>query len=181
MHPRVERVLTEGNVSFECWRSEDQEGKVKAMLEFDKAAAGYFPDRVTKTLFLQGVGGQSEVRYVHPRDTFCLVVAPIGMRVDLKMVAGHLKVPHLRFAKLDAIKQQLGYSHEGISPLACGNTLVIVHEPLLLQTKIWVNAGVAGEHIGIAPADLRRLTRSTAMDLTIVPKSSSETNPRNLD
>jgi Cys-tRNA(Pro)/Cys-tRNA(Cys) deacylase len=121
-------------------------------------AMGCAPNQVAKTLLLRdnaptGPGASSKKRYA----VFALAQSD---RLDLNAVRATLKTGEAQLASRNEIQQVLGTVPSAVSPFMTGSIPVYVDEKLLCLHIIFVNGGVPGVDIEIAPADLVEVTRA---------------------
>jgi Cys-tRNA(Pro)/Cys-tRNA(Cys) deacylase len=123
----------------------------------DEAASklGVDPARMFKTLVCRadGVG-------------LVMVLVPVAMRLDLKLLAKALDVKKAEMADPGVAERTTGYVVGGITPLGGRKALpVLVDESLSLHETVFISAGRRGLQLELAPADLVRLTDATAAPL----------------
>lgn len=130
----------------------------KGALDGGTAAAllGKDPATVCKTLVTQGA---SKKYYVF--------VIPVLKELDLKAAAravGEKSIEMLRQAQLLPLT---GYIHGGCSPIGMKKQFpTVFHYSALDQETIFVSAGKIGFQVELSPADLMKLVRGTAADVT---------------
>jgi len=116
-------------------------------------ALGIEPERVFKTLIAE-VDGRLVVG-----------VVPVTGDLDLKALAGAAGAERAVLAERAAAERSSGYVRGGISPLGQRKKLpTVVDSSALALDRMFISAGRRGLQVGLAPADLIRLTGAvTAM------------------
>ncbi len=110
-------------------------------------ALGLPPEQVLKTL-VAAVDGQLTV-----------AVVPVTGRLDLKALAAAVGGKRATMAEVDAAERATGYVAGGISPLGQRTCLpTVVDDSAAGLAVVYVSAGRRGLDVGLAPADLVRLT-----------------------
>lgn len=125
----------------------DHDGRATSYGEEAAAALGLDPATVLKTLLAQ-------------TDTGLVVaVVPVSGSLDLKALAGAVGRKRATMAEPRAAERATGYVVGGISPLGQRSRLTtVVDASALDHDRVWVSAGRRGLDVGLAPADLVRLT-----------------------
>jgi Cys-tRNA(Pro)/Cys-tRNA(Cys) deacylase len=109
------------------------------------------PDEVFKTL-LAAVGRTGDL---------VVAVVPVQGSLDLKALAAATGNKHAVMADPAVAERSTGYVRGGISPLGQRRRLpTVVDETALLLSRMYVSGGRRGFDIGLAPADLIRLTNA---------------------
>jgi Cys-tRNA(Pro)/Cys-tRNA(Cys) deacylase len=109
---------------------------------------GLPPELVYKTLLLRGDDGRLAVG-----------ILPVNRQLDLKRMARALVLRKLVLADAAEARRSSGYVPGGISPLAQKRRLVTLIDVSAEALEIlYVSAGRRGLEIGLAPAELQRLT-----------------------
>lgn len=119
---------------------------------------GCAPNQVAKTLLLRdnaptGPGASSKKRYA-------VFVLAQSDRLDLHAVRATLKTGEAQLASRNEIQQVLGTVPGAVSPFMTGSIPLYVDENLLGLRIIFVNGGVSGVDIEIAPVELVEVTRA---------------------
>jgi Cys-tRNA(Pro)/Cys-tRNA(Cys) deacylase len=125
--------------------------------EHDPAAASYGveaaealglpPEQVFKTLFVEVDG------------SLVVGIVPVSRQLDLKAVATAVGGKKAAMAEPAAAQRASGYVVGGISPLGQKRAHpTVLDESALTYEKVYVSGGRRGLDIGVAPADLVRLT-----------------------
>jgi len=110
-------------------------------------ALGIGPERVFKTLI-------AEVD-----ATLVVGVVPVTGDLDLKALAHAAGGKRANLADKAAAERSSGYVRGGISPLGQRKMLrTVVDDSALTLDRMYVSAGRRGLQVGLAPADLVRLT-----------------------
>lgn len=113
-------------------------------------ALGLPPQRVLKTLFA-AVDGRLVVGIV-----------PVSQQLDLKAVAAAVGGKRAQMADPAAAERASGYVVGGISPLGQKRRHpTVLDESALEHDVVYVSGGRRGLDLGLAPADLVRLTGAT--------------------
>jgi Cys-tRNA(Pro)/Cys-tRNA(Cys) deacylase len=114
-------------------------------------ALGLSADEVFKTL-LAVVGRNGEL---------VVAVVPVQGSLDLKALAAATGNKSAAMADPAAAERSTGYVRGGISPLGQRRALpTVVDEAALLLTTMYVSGGRRGFDIGLAPAELIRVTNA---------------------
>jgi prolyl-tRNA editing enzyme YbaK/EbsC (Cys-tRNA(Pro) deacylase) len=94
-----------------------------------------------------------------------LVLVPGDRRADPRKVAGVLGCARAGIAGAEQVQAATGVEPGGVSPFgASGVERVLVDRTLLANDVVWVGAGSPRHVAAVAPAELVRLTRGTAVD-----------------
>lgn len=118
-------------------------------------ALGLDPDRVLKTL-LADVDGRLVVGIV-----------PVSGQLDLKSLAAATGGKRATMAEPARAERATGYVVGGISPVGQKRAHpTVLEESTLTFDTVYVSGGRRGLDIGLAPADLLRLTAATAAPIT---------------
>jgi Cys-tRNA(Pro)/Cys-tRNA(Cys) deacylase len=113
-------------------------------------ALGLDPQQVLKTLLAQ-VG-----------DRLAVAVLPVSASLDLKALAAALGAKRASLARPQDAERATGYVVGGISPLGQRTRLAtVVDESAARLDVVYVSGGRRGLDVGLAPADLVRLTGAT--------------------
>lgn len=122
-------------------------------------ALGLEPATVLKTLLVVLEGA--------PRPGLGVAVVPVTDRLDLKAVAAALGHKRAAMAEPRAAERATGYVVGGISPLGQRTPLPTVVEASALQHPVvYVSGGRRGLDLGLAPAELVRLTDAVTAHVT---------------
>ena len=120
------------------------------------ALIGKNPEAVCKTLVTQGA---SKKYYVF--------VIPVGRELDLKAAARAAGEKSIEMIKQAQLLPLTGYVHGGCSPIGMKKQFpTVFHHSALDQETIFVSAGKIGFQVELSPADLMKLVRGTAADVT---------------
>jgi Cys-tRNA(Pro)/Cys-tRNA(Cys) deacylase len=115
---------------------------------------GIPPEQVFKTL-MAAVDG-----------VLTVAVVPVVGKLDLKALAAALGGKKAVMAEKTAAERATGYVVGGISPLGQKNPHpTVVDETVELFDTVYVSGGRRGLDIGLAPADLVRLTDAVVSDI----------------
>ena len=110
-------------------------------------ALGLDPAEVFKTLVAETDGA------------LVVAVVPVTGELDLKALARAVGASRARMADPVAAERSSGYVRGGISPLGQRRQLpTVVDTTALEHDRVYVSAGRRGLDVGLAPADLVRLT-----------------------
>ncbi|QVT80790.1 Cys-tRNA(Pro)/Cys-tRNA(Cys) deacylase YbaK [Nocardioides aquaticus] len=91
-----------------------------------------------------------------------VAVVPVTGELDLKALARAVGASRARMADPVAAERSSGYVRGGISPLGQRRRLrTVVDASALDHDRVYVSAGRRGLDVGLAPADLVRLTGAT--------------------
>lgn len=113
------------------------------------------PDQIFKTLVIGTPSG------------LAVAVVPVPAKLSLKAAASALGVAKTEMADPAAAQRSSGYVLGGISPLGQRKALpTVIDESAELWDRVWCSAGKRGLEIGLAPADLIRLTKAVTADIT---------------
>lgn len=117
---------------------------------------GLNPAAVFKTLVVKLNSGE-----------FVVAVVPVAALLDLKKLARAAGSKKAVLASIDEAERLTGYVVGGVSPIVQRKRLpTFVDESGHDLKLMYVSAGRRGLELGIAPADLARLTGATFVDLT---------------
>jgi Cys-tRNA(Pro)/Cys-tRNA(Cys) deacylase len=142
-------ALTRAGVDFSTHPYEHDPAAASYGLEAAEAL-GLSPDRVFKTLFVD-VDGRLVVG-----------VVPVSRQLDLKAVAAAVGGKKATMADPSVAERATGYVVGGISPLGQKRSHpTVVDDTALSHDTVYVSGGRRGLDIGLAPADLVRLTDAT--------------------
>lgn len=118
-------------------------------------ALGLDPDTVFKTLLADTQG------------PLVVAVLPVTAMLDLKAVAAAVGRKKASLADPRDAERATGYVLGGISPLGQRTRLpTVVDVRALALDTVYVSGGRRGLDVGLAPADLIRLTRATVADVS---------------
>ncbi|MGZ6745213.1 MAG: Cys-tRNA(Pro) deacylase [Nocardioides sp.] len=93
------------------------------------------------------------------RARLAVAVVPVAGRLDLKAMARALGVPRVAMADPAAAERATGYVVGGISPVGQRTAHpTVVDAAALEHPTVYVSAGRRGLDVGLAPADLVRVT-----------------------
>ena len=118
-------------------------------------ALGVEPDAVLKTLL-----AQADERLV-------VAVVPVSGELDLKALARAVGASRARMAAPGDAERATGYVVGGISPLGQRRALpTVVDAGAPAHQRVYVSGGRRGLDLGLAPADLVRLTGASLAELS---------------
>ena len=119
-------------------------------------ALGEDPEMVFKTLVTVG---KSKTNYVF--------VVPVNKELNLKKAAQSVGEKSVEMIKSKELLPLTGYIHGGCSPIGMKKQFpTVFHHSALDQETIFVSAGKIGFQVELSPADLMKLVRGTAADVT---------------
>jgi len=96
-----------------------------------------------------------------------LVLVPGDRRADETKVAAAAGAKAARVARPEEVVGATGFEPGGVAPIPTpGLSQVLLSRELLVHDHVWVGAGSERHMAGLSPADLVRLTRARAADLT---------------
>lgn len=117
-------------------------------------ALGVPPEQVFKTLMAEVDG------------VLTVAVVPVTCMLDLKALAGAAGGKRATMAQRPAAERATGYVAGGISPLGQRTAHpTVVDETAELFDVVYVSGGRRGLDVGLAPADLIRLTDAVVADI----------------
>ena len=117
---------------------------------------GQDPETVFKTLVARGA---SNALYVFD--------IPVGDSLDLKKAAKAVGEKSVAMLHQKELLPLTGYVHGGCSPIGMKKQFpTVFHHSALDQETIFVSAGKIGFQVELSPADLMKLVRGTAADVT---------------
>jgi Cys-tRNA(Pro)/Cys-tRNA(Cys) deacylase len=143
------RVAEAAGVTFELLCYEHDPGAESFGLEAARRL-DQPPGRIFKTLLARLDGARLAV-----------AILPVQRRLDLKALATAVGSKRARLAEAPEAERATGYVVGGISPLGQRRRLpTFVDDSALPLPRIYVSGGRRGLEIGLAPADLARLTQA---------------------
>ena len=114
------------------------------------------PEQVFKTLVTKGAGGGYYVFDI-----------PVAENLDLKKAAKAVGEKSIAMLHSKELLPLTGYVHGGCSPIGMKKQFpTVFHRSALDQETIFVSAGKIGFQVELSPADLMKLVRGTAADVT---------------
>ena len=134
------------------------------MYEHDPAARSYGQEAV------DALGLPAEQMFktllVDTGAGLAVAVVPVAGSLDLKAMASALGVKRVGMADPAAAQRSSGYVLGGISPVGQKRALpTVVDESAELFDVVYVSGGRRGFDIGLAPADLVRVTGAVLADI----------------
>ena len=129
------------------------------------AALGVRPEVVVKSIVFEG------------RQVECVALAIVSgnMRVDPTKVAASLRLPPLRLARPEVVRQQTGYEIGGVPPIAHAEPLLVVVDRQVLEHNIVFGGGGYERHmLRISPHDIVRITGALVAEIVSPPKDAVE-------
>jgi len=140
-------ALTQAGISFTVHPYEHDPSTALGYGLEAAAAIGVVPEQVFKTLCAY-VDGQ-----------LCVGVVPVSGKLDMKALATALGGKKAQMAPPADAERSSGYVVGGISPVGQRKALpTVVDETAQLYDVVYVSGGRRGLDIGLAPADLVRVT-----------------------
>jgi Cys-tRNA(Pro)/Cys-tRNA(Cys) deacylase len=119
------------------------------------AVLGLEPRRVLKTLLASVDPSTGSGR----RGRLVVAVVPVSGQLDLKALAAAVGAKHAAMADPAAAERATGYVVGGISPVGQRRPLpTVLDESALSFDVVYVSGGRRGLDLGLAPADLVRVT-----------------------
>ena len=95
-----------------------------------------------------------------------LVLVPGDRRADLGKVAAAAGASDARVARAEEVVAMTGFAPGGVSPFPPPpGARVLVDRRILGHPSVWVGAGTEMHLATVAPVELLRLTRGSAVDL----------------
>lgn len=117
---------------------------------------GINPAQVFKTLVTKGASGGYYVFDI-----------PVAATLDLKKAAKAVGEKSIAMLHSKELLPLTGYVHGGCSPIGMKKQFsTVFHQSALDQETIFVSAGKIGFQVELSPADLMKLVRGTAADVT---------------
>ena len=117
---------------------------------------GINPAQVFKTLVTKGTSGGYYVFDI-----------PVAATLDLKKAAKAVGEKSIAMLHSKELLPLTGYVHGGCSPIGMKKQFpTVFHHSALDQETIFVSAGKIGFQVELSPADLMKLVRGTAADVT---------------
>jgi Cys-tRNA(Pro)/Cys-tRNA(Cys) deacylase len=147
VHAKVEGALAALPSAFKVHRHADFAKPIHSPADFANQL-GYDLGRITKTLLVRSING----------DSHALVVSPMGKKIDFAAVARVLGAKRTQVASREELQSITGYAEQGVSPVGVEGVKILIDESLFEFETILIGAGEAGVEIEISPADLQALT-----------------------
>ncbi len=148
------RLLKERNISYSehFYTYEDHGGTAVAA-----RSLGADEHAVVKTLVMEDEAGRPLVVLMHgDRD------------VSTKTLARQIGCKTVQICKPDVAQKHSGYLVGGTSPFGTRKVMpVFVERTILELERIYINGGSRGFLVGIAPADLEKIIKVTAVDVAL--------------
>jgi Cys-tRNA(Pro)/Cys-tRNA(Cys) deacylase len=147
------RILGAAGIRFDAREYGVADGKISGAAV--AAKIGVEPERVFKTLVTAG------------RDTGLNVfVLPCCAELNLKKAAQAAGDKYIEMIKTHELEPRTGYVRGGCSPVGMKKLYpTFIDDTASLYDTIYVSGGRVGLQLGIAPADLARVTRAVFSDL----------------
>jgi prolyl-tRNA editing enzyme YbaK/EbsC (Cys-tRNA(Pro) deacylase) len=155
VHPRVREVLRRHRVPFVVHRHRDLLPRVPDGPQDVARALGYPLERITRSVLLR----------CSCHDRYSVVVCPVNHPLDLAQIAQHLGCHDVEPGSDREIDAILGFSPEGISPIAVAGMPVIVDQALFGYPTVLVGGGELRVEIEIDPARLREIADAQTISL----------------
>ena len=96
-----------------------------------------------------------------------LALVPGDRRADADKIARALGAGYARVASAAEVVAATGFDPGGVAPFPVPRvTRVLMERELLLHELVWAGAGSERHMVGLAPADLVRLTAAETVDLS---------------
>ena len=154
----VMRILDQKKIPYTARFYEDGQGP-EGTREYGvhvAEALGQDPARGFKTLVARGA---SKGIYVFE--------VPVAENLDLKKAAKAVGEKSIAMLHSKELLPLTGYVHGGCSPIGMKKQFpTVFHQSALDQETIFVSAGKIGFQVELSPADLMKLVRGTAADVT---------------
>jgi prolyl-tRNA editing enzyme YbaK/EbsC (Cys-tRNA(Pro) deacylase) len=154
VHPRVREVLRRHRVRFVVHRHRDLPRMPEGPQDVARAL-GYPLERITRSVLLR----------CSCHDRYSVVVCPVDHELDLAQIAQHLGCHEVEPASDREIDAILGFSPEGISPIAVAGMPVILDQTLFGYPTVLVGGGELRVEIEIDPIRLGELTDAQTISL----------------
>ena len=151
----VMRVLEQKKISYIPHTYTHEEGSAPDGVTVAESL-GQDPARVFKTLVTKGASGGYYVFDI-----------PVAATLDLKKAARAVGEKSIAMLPSKELLPLTGYVHGGCSPVGMKKQFpTVFHQSCLDQDTICVSAGKIGFQVEVAPAELMKLVRGTAADVT---------------
>lgn len=99
-------------------------------------------------------------------DRYVLVLVPGDRRSDPAKVATAAGAKRVKIASPAEVERATGFAPGGVAPFGIKRVETVFLDPTLLRHEIvWVGAGSPSHIVGLAPAELARVSRARAMDV----------------
>ena len=150
----VMRILDQKKIPYQVHHYAHGEGAVDGASV--AAMLGQNPAQVFKTLVTKGASGGYYVFDI-----------PVAATLDLKKAAKAVGEKSIAMLHSKELLPLTGYVHGGCSPIGMKKQFpTVFHQSALDQETIFVSAGKIGFQVELSPADLMKLVRGTAADVT---------------
>lgn len=99
--------------------------------------------------------------------SFVLALVPGDRRADERLVAAAVGAQLVRIARPDEVMDATGFEPGAVAPFPQRAISYTLLDPsLLLHDVVWIGAGTHRHMASLAPAELARLTRARAVEVT---------------
>jgi Cys-tRNA(Pro)/Cys-tRNA(Cys) deacylase len=150
----VLRLLDTAGIRYTVQEYPVDESDLSALHAAEKL--GISPERVFKTLVLQGASG-----------AYWVCCIPAGEELDLKKTARVAGEKSIALIPIKDLELLTGYIRGGCSPIGMKKKFpTLIDETAELFETIGVSAGIRGMQIILKPGDLIRCTGALSVDLT---------------
>ena len=94
-----------------------------------------------------------------------VVMVPGDRRADSAKVAQQLGCGDVRIARPEEVREATGFEPGAVAPFPLPRVdTVLIDRSLLSREQVWVGSGSDHHLVGLAPAELVRLSRATTVD-----------------
>lgn len=98
---------------------------------------------------------------------YVLALVPGDARADERALATAVQAREVRVATADEVERASGFPPGGVAPFPQRAVTQALMDPALLaHERVWIGAGSPTHMAALAPAELQRLARARAVDLT---------------
>jgi prolyl-tRNA editing enzyme YbaK/EbsC (Cys-tRNA(Pro) deacylase) len=99
-------------------------------------------------------------------DRVAVALVPGDRRGDTKKIARAANAASARVASSEQVLRATGFEPGAVAPFPLpGVDVILMDRSLLRHSIVWAGAGSHRHIVGLAPAELRRLTRARPLDL----------------
>ncbi len=99
-------------------------------------------------------------------DRYVIALVPGDRRGDRAKVAGAAGAKRVKIASPAEVEHATGFAPGGVAPFGVKRVETVLLDPTLLRHEVvWVGAGSPNHIVGLAPAELARVSRARAVDV----------------